>query len=166
MKPKLNRREFLAKCSQAGIGVCALMLSPQLMAMNNFTPGNDDEIPDPKKLNYCGYKCPDDCKFLKASIANDPELKKEAYEIWKIKEKYDIDFDAEKIFCFGCKVDDKPIGVTAENCTVRQCAISKNFDCCIECPTLTDCDKGLWTQFPDFKKSVIEMQVKYLESKK
>ncbi len=166
MNPKVSRRNFLMKGAQVCVGCCALIALPKLSAnglSSGFLP--DNEIPDPKKLNYCGYKCPDDCKFLAASINNDTALKKEAFDIWKIEEKYGIAFDPEKIFCFGCKTTDKPEGVIITNCTVRKCAVEKKIDCCIECKELTGCSKELWTQFPDFKKMVIEMQTKYFETR-
>ncbi len=90
-------------------------------------------------------------------------MKKEAYKLWKIKERFDIEFDPETIFCYGCKVSDKPEGVVTKNCTVRECAMKKKNDCCIECDELTNCDKDLWNRYPKFKESVIEMQKKYLE---
>lgn len=124
-----------------------------------------DEVPDPEKLNYCGYTCPPDCEMYLASINNDVEKKKLAYEHWKIKERYHAEFDTEKIFCFKCKNTEKPEGVIIKGCQVRKCAIEKGFKCCIECNNLTNCDKDLWTRFPDFYKSVIEMQKKYLTVK-
>ena len=157
-KKKINRRDFLRKSSVYGTACCGLLLG---MSFNAKALFRDDELIDPKKLNYCGYTCPADCKFLKATLENDVELKKEAYKDWKIKEKYDIDFDAEKIFCYGCKTPDKPEGVTVTNCPVRNCAKSKGFDSCIECKDLTTCDKAFWTTFPDFYTQVKEMQVKY-----
>jgi hypothetical protein len=116
---------------------------------------------NPKELNYCGYKCPEDCAFLKGSVENNIELKKQAYKDWKIEERFGIAFNADDIFCFGCKNTEKPEGVVLKNCTVRSCAMEKGIDCCIECADLTGCDKDLWTRFPDFKKMVIEMQQKY-----
>jgi hypothetical protein len=166
MKNKISRRNFLIKSSVAGAACCTLMTGSGLSAMNNYLlQNNDDEILDLKKLNYCGYKCPADCQFLKGTLNNDEELKKEAYKLWKIKERFDIEFDPETIFCYGCKVSDKPEGVVTKNCTVRECAMSKKIDCCIECDELTSCDKDLWSRFPKFKESVIEMQKKYLEQK-
>jgi len=142
------------------------MLSSKLSALNSLYKLNYDEIPDPKKLSYCGYKCPADCQFLKGSIENNVELKKEAYELWKIKERFNVDFDPDKIFCFGCKTTDKPEGIVLVNCTVRSCVISKGFDCCIECAELVDCEKELWDRFLKFKEQVIEMQQKYFDAKK
>ncbi|WP_340110657.1 DUF3795 domain-containing protein [Maribellus mangrovi] len=158
MKTQPDRRRFIKNSSVAG---CAILISGKLMAFS-FP---QEEVPYPKKLNYCGYTCPKDCKFLEASLKNDSSLKKEAYEEWKIKDRYGVDFAADKIFCFGCKTADKPEGVVLTNCTVRSCAIENKFDSCIQCKTLKSCEKDLWTRFPEFHKSVIKMQESYLEGK-
>ncbi len=166
MEPKLNRRTFLSKSTKAGVAACALACCP-MIAQGGVFSGlfSDDDIPDPKKLTYCGFICKDDCKFMVASIKNDSELKKEVYDEWKMKENHNIDFDPDKIFCFGCKNEEKPMGILLQKCTVRACVIEKNHDCCIECKELTDCEKDLWSRFPEFKKQVIGMQQKYFESK-
>jgi hypothetical protein len=161
MKNQFNRRKFVTAGAVAG---CALLLSGKLSAFNGFSH-LQDQVPDPKKLNYCGYTCQKDCQFLEASLKNDLELKKKAYETWHIKERYNVDFDAEKTFCFGCKNSDRPVGIVMQNCTVRQCAIDKKLDSCIECKELKDCGKDLWTRFPDFRKAVIKMQVTYFETR-
>jgi hypothetical protein len=162
MKTTFNRRDFLKKSSIAGIACCGLLYhSDNTAARNLNTLLDDKETPDPKKLEYCGYKCPSDCKFLTATKENNTELKKEVFKNWKIKEDYNIEFDAEQVICWGCKTADKPLGITIKNCTVRNCAISKGYDCCIQCDGLADCKKKLWDNFPDFKKTVIEMQKKY-----
>jgi hypothetical protein len=168
MKSKLNRREFLIKGSRAGMSACALMFCAKLPAKGGSPQSTEEkkkEILDPKKLNYCGYKCPADCPFLKASVKNDAELKKKAYDMWKIKERFGVDFDPEKIFCFGCKTTDKPEGIVLKKCTVRTCAMEKKLDCCIECTELVACEKDLWKRFPKFKEKVIGMQKEYLKTK-
>jgi len=165
MTKQIKRREFLVKGSCAGIACCALMMNAKALSFGALMKPADDEPVDPKAMEYCGYKCPPDCKFLIASMKNDPELKKEAYTLWKIKEKYNVDFDPEAIFCFGCKNAEKPEGVILKNCTVRNCARSKELDCCIECRELSHCTKELWSRYPDFKQHVIEMQKKYQSAK-
>jgi hypothetical protein len=126
---------------------------------------DEKELPDPKKLNYCGYQCPADCKLLKATQENNIELKKEAYEIWKIKERHGVDFEPEKIFCWGCKTPDKPEGIVVSGCPVRKCAIEKGYDCCVECNKLEACDFELWKNFPDFHAHVVSEQKRYLTAK-
>ena len=163
MNPTLKRHDFFKKTAQAGMACCALMTASKLGAFNNlFLEGEELE---PKLLNYCGYKCPEDCTFLKASLDNDVELKKEAFKSWEINERFGIEFDADKVFCFGCKTKDKPEGVVLKNCTVRSCVIEKELDYCIECDELVTCEKELWDRFPKFKEKVIEMQQTYLEAK-
>jgi hypothetical protein len=95
----------------------------QLLGNPANVPGTD--IPDPKKLNYCGYTCPADSKMKKATLENDVALKKEAYKDWRIEEKYGIAFDPDKVFYYGCKTPDKPVGLVVEKCSVRNCAREK-----------------------------------------
>jgi len=162
MKTELKRREFILKGCKAGIACCALLYGAKANALEGLRSFQRSDIPDPKKLNYCGYTCPADCKMKKATLENNTALKKEAYDDWRIEKKYGLSFDPEKIFCFGCKVPDKPLGLVVEKCTVRSCAIDKGYECCIQCDQLPVCDKEIWKTFPDFHKMVIEMQKKFL----
>ena len=158
MKTHSSRRKFIKRSAIAG---CAVLMSGKLSAFS-FP---EDKIPDPQKLNYCGYTCPEDCQFLEASVKKDDKLKKVAFETWKIKERYGLEFDPKTSFCYGCKNKDKPAGIVLMNCTVRACTIEKKHDACIQCKKLKTCDKDLWTRFPEFHKSVLEMQKTYLEAK-
>jgi len=160
MKTNLKRRDFIIKGACAGIS-CCLFLSGAKPFKLYGTSMPDKEKPDPKKLNYCGYLCPDNCQFLKATLENNAELKKEAFKLWQIEERFGIKFSADEIFCYGCKTKDKPDGVVLVNCTVRSCVISKGLECCIECGELAACNKDLWERFPEFKKTVLEMQKQY-----
>lgn len=162
MKEPLNRREFIRKSSVAGLTGCAVLMAAQINPLKAFDhlAQSENKI-DPKALNYCGYSCPSDCKFLQATKENSVDLKKEAYEMWHLKERYNVDFDAEKVFCWGCKVEDTKLGAVSGNCTVRKCAIEKNHDACIQCDNLKTCDKDLWKRFPDFHKAIIGMQEEY-----
>jgi len=158
IKTELKRRDFVTKCFKAGVTGCALFYSNSLWAKD---PVKQVQKPDPKSLTFCGFKCTVECTLYKATIENNVELKKKAYEEFKMKEKYNIDFDQEKIFCFGCKPKDKPLSINVNSCTVRKCSIEKGYDCCIECNGLTACDKELWKSFPQFKEKVIELQKSY-----
>jgi hypothetical protein len=131
------------------------------MAYGDDSSESQQEL-DPEKLEYCGYTCPEDCKFLKATLANDVELKKEAYELWKIEERFGIPFDPDHAFCFSCKAPGKPEGIVVQKCDVRACVREKELECCIECDELEACDKDLWRRFPEFKAQVIELQARYL----
>lgn len=137
-------------------------MCPRIASFGNMF---QDDVPDPKKLNYCGYICPPDCPMYVATIENDTEKKKEAYKNWKIEEKYGLEFDAEKVFCYTCKNREKPQGIVVANCMVRDCATGRGYDCCIECSDLSTCGFDLWNTFPDFNKHVIDLQKKYQEAK-
>jgi hypothetical protein len=166
MKTEVNRRNFIKMASVAGITGCAFLLTSKLNPVNaSFNYSKMNEVPDLKKLNYCGYQCPDDCQFLQATRENNDSLKMLAYNNWKIKEKYGIEFEADKTFCWGCKTKDKPVGIVLSNCQVRKCAIEKGYECCIECTDLAQCDFELWKKFPDFYKQVLEMQKNFKASK-
>lgn len=144
----------------AGLSGCALLAGANLYGIDNLKLFSGVK-PDPKKLNYCGYMCPPECKMKKATLENNTELKKEAYVEWRIEKKYGIAFDPDKVSCYGCKVEPDKVGLVAEKCAVRSCAIEKGYDCCIECDGLAACDKEVWQTFPGFHKTVIEMQKVY-----
>ncbi|MBN2611543.1 MAG: DUF3795 domain-containing protein [Bacteroidales bacterium] len=158
MNKKQSRREFVRNGSKIGLACGAFACCPGMKVFGNFF---QDEVPDPKKLNYCGYSCPPDCPMYVATLENDTAKKEQAFKDWKIEEKYGIEFNADEVFCHTCKNKDKPQGVVVSNCLVRECAIGRGYDCCIECNDLAGCGFDLWNTYPDFHKLVIEMQKKY-----
>ena len=149
----IDRRTFIS----TGATVCGLCMCSQLP----LTAWAGDEPIDPKKLEYCGYTCPKDCKFLTATLEDNLELKKKVWKEWKIEETYGLDFDENQAFCYGCKALDKPEGVVLANCDVRPCARERKLDSCIQCDDLATCDKTLWTRFPEFHQKILEMQKRY-----
>lgn len=149
----IDRRTFIS----TGATVCGFCVCSQLP----MAAWAGDEPIDPKKLNYCGYTCPEDCTFLRATLEGDLELKKEAWKEWNIEERYGLAFDQEQAFCYKCKALDKPDGVVLANCDVRRCARERKVEACIECDDLATCDKKLWTTFPQFHEKVFEMQQRY-----
>ncbi len=162
MKTNQSRREFLSKSSKIGLVCGALVYCPKMLSFGSML---QDETIDPKKLNYCGYTCPEDCPMKKATLENNIEMKKEAYKNWRIEEKYGIAFDPDQVVCYGCKTDKEYKGIVVEKCTVRSCAIEKKYECCIECDQLPTCDKEIWKTFTDFHNGMIEMQKKYRAAK-
>ncbi|MEJ2580308.1 MAG: DUF3795 domain-containing protein [Acidobacteriota bacterium] len=144
-------------CISTGAKVCGLCVCARIP----LVAWAGDEPIDPKRLNFCGYSCPEDCKFYEGTLDNNVELKREAWELWKIEERFGVEFDEEQAICYSCKALDKPEGIVLKRCSVRACAREKELDCCIECDELTDCDKDLWRRFPKFKQQVVEMQEKY-----
>ncbi len=161
MKTEIRRREFVGKFLKAGAAGCALLYSNQLFA--NDTQ-QQVQKPDIKSLTFCGFKCSNQCTLYRATLEDNPELRKKAYEEFKFKEKFNVDYDQAKIFCWGCKPKDKPLSINVSACTVRKCTIEKGYDCCIECDGLKACDKELWKNFPQSKLKVLEAQKIYNNS--
>lgn len=157
MKNSIHRREFILNGSIACMGGCLMFSGSAFRAP--FLSESDEIVPE--DLCYCGYKCPDDCKFYLATVNNDTELKKEVFKEWSLGERYGLTFDPEKIFCYKCKPADRPEGPVLTNCTVRSCAVEKGYAACIQCDELKSCKKDLWERFPEFHKQVIKMQEEY-----
>ena len=149
----IDRRTFIS----TGATMCGFCVCAQFP----FVAYAGDEPIDPKKRNFCGYICPEDCTFLKGTLENNVALKQEAWKEWHIEERFDLEFDEEQAICYGCKELDKPEGVVLKRCDVRACAREKGLDCCIECDELPACEKDLWRRFPKFKEQVVDLQVKY-----
>jgi hypothetical protein len=149
----IDRRTFIS----TGATMCSFCLCAQFP----FAAYAGDEPIDPKKRDYCGYICPQDCTFLRGTLEDNVELKREAWKKWKIEERFSLVFNEEQAICYGCKELDKPEGIVLQRCDVRACARDKQLDCCIECNELTTCDRELWRRFPKFKQQVIEMQENY-----
>ena len=156
MNKKTDRRKFIKKSSSLGVACCVLP------ALSNLSFAMHDDKPDLTKRTYCGYRCTiKDCKLLRGTKENNIALKKESYTEGKWKEKYGIDFSDKDVFCHGCKPEDNNLPINIKQCTVRECALSKNIEACIECKELTDCNKELWVDFPKFKQRVLKLQEKY-----
>ena len=123
--------------------------------------GGRGEAPDFEKLTYCCYECkPEQCPLLKASLANDLQVKQEFAAKWR--EKYGREFTAEEVFCFGCKVEPARQGYAVRSCDVRACVLEKKLVSCAHCRELADCKRALWLNYPDFRKAVLEIQKRVL----
>jgi len=155
---ELDRRNFI----RTGVTFCGLCACSGLPALAGSDEGERAVEPiDPAKLNYCGYTCPPDCKFLTGTLEANDELKREAFKLWKLEERFGIEFDPSTAICYGCKNLDKPEGEVLSRCTVRSCAQEKKHASCIQCDELAACDKDLWRRFPGFKAQVVDMQKQY-----
>jgi hypothetical protein len=155
----LDRRRFLTVTGHAGVALCGVFLCPRWSRAGDDP--TDTAKPDPAKLCYCGYTCPEECDFLRGTLTRDLELKQKAWAAWKIEERFGLAFDPAQAICHGCKAPDKPEGVVLQRCDVRSCARDRELECCIECSELPACDKDLWRRFPEFKAQVVTMQRRY-----
>jgi len=46
-------------------------------------------------------------------LAPPVELKRKAFALWKIKERYGVEFDPEQAICYGCKAKGEPVTISA-----------------------------------------------------
>ncbi len=169
MKSFNKRREFIKNCLRLGAG-CAFLPGHQIVLADEKPDSVESEAEkqaiDLRQFTYCGHYCSDECELFCATEGGDNELKRKVFKEWGWKEKYDVEFDPEIVFCYGCKTEDKPHNLVMKNCTVRDCALEKKLDACVQCKDLTTCKKELWSQFPEHKIYVEKLQKKYIASGK
>lgn len=166
MDGELNRREFIKNCSQIGMAACVCLTCPAIGLAGDTaepTPEQIKEALNPRNLTYCGYQCGDHCDLYRATTTNDEALRKKVFDEWGWKDQYGIEYDPDKVFCYGCKNVDKPRNIVLQKCTVLACAVERKLDSCIQCAGLTDCEKELWTKYPEHREYVIGLQKKYVE---
>ena len=58
---KMDRRKFIETSAKTGVTLCGLCT-----CFAGVSAAGEKIFIDPKKLNFCGYICPTDCKFLRA----------------------------------------------------------------------------------------------------
>jgi len=164
---KLNRRSFIGQCAKCGGAGCALLAWGRISPAQESAPakpGPGAKPLDPKTLCYCGIPrayCEQQCELFKATRENDAALKKSVYERWEMKKKFGVDFDADKIFCYGCKPGDKPLKVGMAECPVRACPAANGLESCVQCLDLGSCDKSFWKEWPNAFELAKKLQARY-----
>jgi hypothetical protein len=156
-----SRRSFIGQCVKCGGACCALLALSRLSRAQENAP---EKPVDLTALGYCGIpqaSCEKRCELFKATRENDVKLKRAVYDQWGMKRKFGIDFDPEKIFCFGCKPGDKPLKVGMAECEVRTCPISHGLESCVQCGGLASCDKAFWKEWPNAFELAKTMQARY-----
>jgi len=89
-----------------------------------------------KLISCCGLNCTT-CDARIATVTNDNELLTKTAERWKVH--YNApDISIEKIKCTGCREAGAKM-VHCEQCEVRNCLESKNFQTCADCDILENC---------------------------
>ncbi len=167
MEQRQSRRQFLVGSAKCGGVCCALLALSRLLPSQETAPakpGQDKKPIDPKALSYCGIPwtyCEGQCELYKATRDNDAALKKTVYDQWQMKKKFGIDFEADKIFCYGCKPGDKPLKVGMAECPVRTCPSANGLESCVQCLDLAACDKAFWKEWPIAYKVAQTLQARY-----
>jgi hypothetical protein len=164
---KQDRRSFLGQCAKCCGAGCALVILDRIVSAQESAPvkpGQPQKPLDLKALCYCGIPqayCERQCELFKATRDNDLKLKKAVYEQWEMKKKFGIDFEPDKIFCYGCKPGDKPLKVGMAECPVRACPSANGLESCVQCLDLASCDKAFWKDWPSAFESAKKLQARY-----
>ncbi len=164
MESKQGRRRFLKLCVKASGACCALLAWNRHLSAEDNPEEKDNQkkkLIDLKQLSYCGIPCVETCEMYKATQENDVKTKKALYEKWEFKKSYGIEFDPDKIFCYTCKPGDKPKMIGMDQCVVRNCAMAKGVESCIQCKNLTACDKEFWKKWAQLYEYAKKTQAQY-----
>jgi len=166
MESKTSRRSFLKQCAHVGGACCALMAWGPRLGARTGTEDNKNQEKKPvdlKQLSYCGIPCFQTCELYKATIENDAKAKKLVYEQWEMKKNHGIEFDPDKVFCYGCKSGDKPENkMLTGNCEVRKCTTANAIESCVQCKNLAVCDKEFWKKWPQAYEHAKKLQTQYI----
>jgi hypothetical protein len=166
MSKEQSRRSFLGRCAKCG-GACAAFLALGRLSPAQGSGTSPEQAPKPldmKALCYCGIPqayCEQQCELFKATRENDVELKRSVHERWEMKKKFGIDFDPDKIFCYGCKPGDKPLKAGMAECPVRVCPAAAGLESCVQCLDLASCDKAFWRDWPNALELAKKLQARY-----
>lgn len=150
-----SRRSFIEQCAKCGGACCALLAFNRISRTQENAPAQPGQARKPldlKALSYCGIPrtyCEQQCELFKATRESDVRLKRSVYDRWEMKKKFGIDFDPDKIFCYGCKPGDKPLKVGMAECPVRACPAANGLESCVQCLDLASCDKAFWKEWPN-----------------
>ncbi len=167
MSQRRNRRSFLEQCAKCGGAGCALLALGWISPAQESAPakpGQAQKPLDPETLCYCAIPqayCEQQCELFKATRENDAKLKRSVYDQWKMKSKFGIDFDPDKIFCYGCKPGGKPLKVGMAECPVRVCPAANGLKSCVQCLDLASCDKVFWKEWPMAFEMAKKLQARY-----
>jgi hypothetical protein len=167
MNQKQSRRGFLGLCAKCGGACSALLALSRVLGAQENAPaqaGPEEKPVDLRALAYCGIPrafCETRCELFKATRDNDVKLKKAVYDSWDVKKQFGIEFEADKIFCYGCKPGDKPLKFGMAECEVRTCPISYGLESCVQCGGLASCGKAFWKKWPVAYGQIKKLQARY-----
>jgi len=161
MQLQSSRREFLIRGGQF-CALCGCAALAGNLRADETKPGELPKLPPLSARGYCGAMCDMSCALFKATAKNNVVKKREIFEKRKWGERFGVEFDEAKVFCYGCKPAEKPLSLFKSGCLIRKCTIERGLESCLQCKRLAQCDKAFWKEFPKFKKQVDDWQQEYL----
>lgn len=89
-------------------------------------------------ISCCGINCAQ-CDALKATLANDDELRKKVAAEWSVMYQ-SPSITAESINCTGCRAEGVKFAHCLTTCDIRRCVHSKGFQTCADCEEIDSCE--------------------------
>ena len=106
-----------------------------------------------KLIAICGLDC-EKCDAYIATKNDDQALREKTAKLWS--ELNNAPILPEHINCDGCRMNGRKTVFCDRLCPVRQCALSKGFETCGECPEKDTCPKvgAIWQNNPNAKNNL------------
>ena len=89
-----------------------------------------------KMIAFCGLNC-EKCDAYLATKNNDEELRKKTARLWS--ELNGVEILPKDINCEGCRANGIKTVYCDKLCPIRQCALNKGVQTCIECAEVKTC---------------------------
>ena len=89
-------------------------------------------------IAYCGLDC-ESCEARMATMNNDDALRVKVAMEWS--ELNGVEITPEMINCVGCRIDGVKTPYCESLCPIRQCALSKRVETCVDCAEVMTCEK-------------------------
>ena len=107
-----------------------------------------------KQIAICGLDCAK-CDAYIATKNDDQALREKTAKLWS--ELNNAPIQPEHINCDGCRMNGRKTVFCDCLCPVRQCALSKGFETCGDCPEKDSCPKvgAIWQHNPQAKENVL-----------
>ncbi|MBO6046517.1 MAG: DUF3795 domain-containing protein [Erysipelotrichaceae bacterium] len=87
---------------------------------------------------FCGLDC-ETCEARIATVNNDQALRERVASEWS--QLNQVTITHEMINCVGCRIDGVKTPFCDTLCPIRQCALNKEVETCIDCDLFDECEK-------------------------
>ena len=104
-------------------------------------------------IAVCGLDC-EKCDAYIATKNNDQALREKTAKLWS--ELNNAPILPEHINCDGCRINGRKTVFCDHLCQIRQCALSKGYETCGDCPEKYICSKvcAIWQHNPQAKQNL------------
>lgn len=90
-------------------------------------------------IAYCGLDC-ETCEARIATLNDNRTLREKVAKEWS--ELNGVEITPEMINCLGCRVEGVKTPYCESICPIRQCALEKGVETCMDCAEIKTCEKA------------------------